>query len=230
LIFFNIYHISLPDFLVLAMTDNPPFITLTRPDGSIDEFKLEKHVGKRRKRIKYVLNYIKENSHNITPNTIRLLKLYAKMPVYNYNGRLNPYHIYMTLPGVYDRVDNFLNGIRGGVWPHLYTQSLLWAFIKSGLWVIKEHDFWHSVSMGFRRLSYGHVLDLRYVVSGIPDKSHDKQLIFMTIMDGISPFGSTGLDKAMITHIYAFMSSPEYIASVNSYIEKKNAKKASKKE
>jgi hypothetical protein len=72
------------------------------------------------------------------------------------------------------------------------------------------------------------VLDLRYVVSNVQDQSHDLQRKFMTIMCGIPPFGSAGLDRAMIAHICAFMSSPEYIARLNAHVEKKAVKKTLK--
>ena len=215
---------------ISTMTDTviDPFIILKLQDGSVHKFKLEKHVGKRRKRIKCVLNYIKENPHNITPNTIRSLKLYAKLPVHSCGGRLGAYPVYMTLPGVQERVDEFLNGISGGAWPQLYTIALLWALIKSGVGVNKSRDFWYHVSPGSRYPVYKHVLDLRYVVSNVPDQSHDLQRKFMTIMCGIPPFGSSGLDQAMIAHICTFMSSPEYIDRLNAHVEKKAAKKTFK--
>ena len=215
------------DISTMTKVVTHPFINLTLQDGSIFGFTCN-HM-KRRNRIKCVRNYIKENPHNITPNTIRLLKLYAKMSVCNINRCIDTHLVYVTLPGVYDRVDNFLNGKSGGVWPLLYTLSLLWALIKSGLWVNNESDFWYRVSLGSKVPIYKHVLDLRYVVSKVPDESHDIQLKFMTIMNGIQSFGSSGLDPAMITHMCAFMSSPNYIDILKANVERKAAKKAAKK-
>jgi len=224
------------------------FIILVLNCGTNIEFKLQQNrINRKRARIRCVIKWLKENQ--LDGHTASKLKKMAC----NNNSYLYPQILYTTLPGVLDRVTEFLSGpSKSGArdyqcdpfsecnfgmqsyagWPELlFTLSVLNALYSEGItcagcFIRNLSDFNQNISKGRLHRSNGYTKTLRTMVLSIPYINHERQTKFMEIMEGVPQFNSSGFDPKMEGLVRNLQTSPYYIAGME--IMKKHKADAAK--
>ena len=231
-------------------TDTTPvvFIILVLNCGTNIEFKLpQNRINRKRARIRCVIKWLKENQ--LDGHTASKLKKMAC----NNESYLYPQILYTTLPGVLDRVTEFLSGpSKSGArdyqcdpfsecnfgmqsyagWPELlFTLSVLNALYSEGItcagcFISNLSDFNQNISKGRLHRSNGYTTILHIMVLSIPYVNHELQTKFMEIMKGVPHFNSSGFDPKMEGLVRNLQTSPYYIAGME--IMKKHKADAAK--
>jgi len=210
------------------------YIILVLGDGTEIKFALpEDQLKRKRERVRAISGYLNGSQYQITRTALMSAARSFTIP------NTPPVIVYTSLPGVPERVFEFLTGkpmsgprnyetdpwgmeypsVRSNAkWPQLlFTLALLHALFEAGMefpkynYYMSKKQFYTNLNKGKIRRSAGYAQTLRVLVSNVPLLPHTLQKTFMLVMYGVPPFNTSGFDQTMVVFVEKLRQNPDFI-------------------